>query len=288
MSNVKTKGEKLFDILNYICFALLSIIMVYPIWHQVCLSFSDPSLAKSGGFFLWPRAFSLTGYEIVLSSAYIWVALFNSIFVTLLTVILGVFFSCGIAYLLSKKEVPGSKLIMVLVLFSFLFTGGMIPTYMIVKATGLINTLWSLIIPVLFAPYNIIIIRNFMQNLPTSLEEAALIDGAGYFTIFFRLILPLSKPVIATVSIWVAVSQWNGYMNALLYIFDKANYVLPLLIREIVMGASEMANLETYSLTNADVINAATIVIATVPILLVYPFLQKYFTKGIMIGAVKG
>lgn len=288
MHNVKTKSDKIFDAINYIFFAILSVVMAYPIWHQVCLSFSDASLAKSGGFFFWPRNFTLDAYGIVLSSRYIWVAFFNSVIITLGAVLFGVTISCAVAYLLSKKEVPGSKMLMLMVLFAFLFTGGMIPTYMVVKQTGLMNTLWALIIPVLFAPYNIIIMRNFLESIPSSLEESALIDGAGYFTIFFRLILPLSKPVIATVSIWVAVGQWNGYMNALLYIRDKAKYVLPLLVRDIVMGASDMANIEVNAMTNADVINAVTIVVATIPILIVYPFLQKYFTKGIMLGAVKG
>lgn len=288
MHNIKTKGEKAFDIFNYIFFGVLSLIMIYPIWHQLCLSFSDANLAKTGGFFFWPRGFTLTGYSIVLTSRYIWVAFLNSVIITVSAVVLSVLFCSAFAFLLSKRNVPGSRLLMFMVLFSFLFTGGMIPTYMVVKDTGLLNSLWALIIPVLFAPYNIIILKNFMSSLPLSLEESALIDGAGYFTIFFKMVLPLSKPALATISIWVAVAQWNGYMNGLLYIQDKSKYILPLLVRDIVIGASDMANIEVSAMTNADVINAVTIVIATVPILIVYPFLQKYFTKGIMLGAVKG
>ena len=264
MHNIKTKGEKAFDVFNYIFFGILSLIMIYPIWHQLCLSFSDANLAKTGGFFFWPRGFTLTGYSIVLTSRYIWVAFLNSVLITVSAVLLSVLFCSAFAFLLSKRNVPGSRLLMFMVLFSFLFTGGMIPTYMVVKDTGLLNSLWALIIPVLFAPYNIIILKNFMSSLP------------------------LSKPALATISIWVAVAQWNGYMNALLYIQDKSKYILPLLVRDIVIGASDMANIEVSAMTNADVINAVTIVIATVPILIVYPFLQKYFTKGIMLGAVKG
>lgn len=288
MRYVKTKADKLFDFLNYAFFSVLAIVMLYPFWHQLCLSISDSHRAKSGGFFFWPRGFDISGYQVVLTSRYIWVAFINSVIITVVTVILGLFVCCGLAYLLSKPEIPGSKILMKLVLFSFLFTGGMIPSYLTVKYTGLMNTLPALIIPVLFAPYNIIIIKTFFQQLSPSLEESARIDGADYFTIFFKIILPLSKPVLATVAIWIAVSQWNGYMNALLYIQDKSKYILPLLIRDIVMGASDMANIEVNAMTNADIINAATVVIATVPILVIYPFLQKYFTKGIMLGAVKG
>ena len=288
MQHVRTKRDNLFHFFNYTFFYFLAIIMIYRIRHQFFLSFSNANLAKTGGFFLWPRKFTVTGYKIVFSSRYIWSAFGNSVFITVLTVVFSLIVCCGMAYLLSKKQVPGSKLLMIFVLFSFLFSGGMIPTYMVVKQTGLMNSLWALIVPVLFAPYNIIIIRNFFQSLPSSIEESALIDGAGYITIFFRMILPLSKPVIATIAIWVAVFQWNGYINALLYITDRAKYILPLLVRDIVIGASDMANIEVNAMTNANVINAVTVVIATVPILIVYPFLQKYFTKGVMIGAVKG
>lgn len=288
MKKVKTRGDKVFDIVNYSFFIFLSFIMLYPFWHQICLSFSDANLSKTGGFFFWPRGFTAVGYEIVLTSRYIWIAIGNSVFVTLFCVAIGVFITCGIAYFLSKKHVPGVKTLNVLVLLTFLFTGGIIPTYLVVVRTGLIDSLWSLILPAVFSPYNIIIVRAFMVNIPEALEESAKIDGAGYGTIFFRIILPLSGPVIATISIWVAVYAWNDYFSALLYTRSQDKYTLPLLVRDIVVGASDMANLEVSSMTNASVINAATIVIATVPILIVYPFLQKYFTKGIMLGSVKG
>ncbi len=288
MRHVKTKSDIIFDSLNYVFFAFLAIIMIYPLWHQVCLSFSDSSAAKTGGFFFYPRDFTTIGYEIVLTSRYIWVAFFNSVFITVTAVVLGVFCTCGFAYFLSKKHIPYSKQFSILVLITFLFNGGMIPTYLTVVNTGFRDTLWAIIIVGLFAPYNIIIVRSFMRQLPSALEESALIDGAGYGTIFFRIVMPLSKPVIATISIWVAVSAWNEYMPGLLYTRSKSNYILPLLVRDIVMGASDMANLEVSASTNADIINAATIIIATVPILIVYPFLQKHFTKGIMLGAVKG
>lgn len=288
MNKVKTKGDIVFHVVNYTFFIILSILMIYPLWHQLCLSFSDAAMAKSGGIFLWPRSFTLDAYKIVLSSRYIWSAFANSLIITVTGVACGVFINFAMAYLLSKKEVPGSKVLMGFVLFSFIFTGGMIPTYMVVRETGLMDTLLALVIPIIFAPYNMIIMKNSLQSIPNSLEESALIDGANYFTIFFKIIIPLSKPILATIAIWVAVNQWNGYMNPLIYIRDKANYPLPLLVREIVMGASDMSNNETSSITNADVINAVTVIIATVPIMVVYPFFQGYFTKGIMLGAVKG
>lgn len=274
-----------FSVCNYAFFIALSICMVYPIWSQVCLSLSKSGAAQ--GLILWPKGWELAGYAAVFSSQYIWSAFGNSIIITVAAVILEIPIICGMAYFTTKKDVPGSKACMILVLFSFLFTGGMIPTYLVVKATGLMNTLAALVVPILFAPYNIIIIRNYMQSLPGELEESALIDGAGYFTIFSRIVMPLSKPIIATIAVWIMVAQWNNYMNALLYIHDQGKYILPLLVRDIVIGVSD-SNRAEFSMVNSDVINAATIVIATVPILIVYPFMQKYFTKGIMVGAVKG
>lgn len=284
----KRKKIKTFDVINYTFFGILAVIMAYPIWHQFMLSLSDSYLSKSGGFFFWPRGFDLSGYSTVLTSRYIWVAFTNSLIITVAGVIFALIVNCGFGYFLSKKEIKGSKLFMILVLFTFLFNGGVIPTYIVVKETGLINSLWALIIPMLFNPYNVIIIRSFFSQLPKSLEESALIDGASYGTIFFRIVLPLSKPVLATIAIWTAVGQWNGYMHGLLYIHEKDKYILPLLIRDIIIGASDLANIEVTQVVNADIINAATIVIATIPILIVYPFLQKYFTKGIMLGSVKG
>lgn len=274
-----------FPLFNYLFFALLSAVMVYPIWHQVCLSFSKSGAAQ--GLMLWPHGWDLTGYKVVLGSRYIWTAFGNSLLITISALLLEIPICCGLAYLLSKKHVPGSRLCMVLVLVSFLFSGGMIPTYLVVKATGLIDSLAALVVPILFAPYNIIIIKNYLQSLPGEIEESALIDGANYATVFWRLVLPLSKPIIATVAVWITVAQWNNYMTALLYIHDQSKYILPLLVRDIVMGASDTSSVE-FSQTNSDIINAATIVIATVPILIVYPFMQKYFTKGITAGAVKG
>ncbi|MDD3334965.1 MAG: carbohydrate ABC transporter permease [Eubacteriales bacterium] len=288
MKTVKYKGDKVFPVVNTVFFVLLSLTMIYPFWHQICLSLSDNNLAKSGGFFLLPRGFDTAGYQVVFTSRYIWTAFLNSIFITVVTMLLSLLFCSGLAFLISKSHVRFSRSLKLLVLFSFLFNGGMIPTYLVVKSTGIINTLWALIIPVLFAPYNILIIASFFKEMSPSLEESALIDGANYSTVFFRIVLPLSKPVLATVAIWIAVSQWNSYLNGLLYINDRSKYILPLLIRDIVLSASDLANLEAFSMTNTDIINAATIVIATLPILIVYPFMQKYFTKGIMLGAVKG
>ncbi len=287
MNAFKSKGDKIFDILNYTFFILLSFVMIYPIWHQVCLSFSDSNLAKSGGFFFLPRGFDLSGYEAVFSSRYIWPAFFNSVFITVTGVVLALLVNSMFGYFLSKVEVPGSSVLMKLVLFSFLFSGGMIPTFLAVKYTGLLDSLWALVIPVIYVPYHIFILRNYFKGLPKALEESAFIDGAGFFTIFFRIVLPLSKPVLATVAIWVAVSQWNNYMGGLLYITDKTKYILPLLVRDIVLGASDLATTEMSAVTNSEIINAATIVIATLPILIVYPFMQKHFTKGVTVGAVK-
>ena len=291
MINKKSWGEKIFDSANVIFMILLAITMLYPFIYLLNLSLSSPEGALKGGFFLIPNGFSTAAYERVLTSASIWNAFKNSILVTVAGTICSVFFTATMAYSLSKKFLPGKTVFTLMVVFTMLFSGGIIPTYLVVKNLGLMNSRLALIMPTLIMPFNLIITRNFFQNMPDELEEAATIDGAGTYRIFFQIVFPLSLPVIATISLWYAVMYWNDFFLCLIYIQERSKIVLQLLLREIVMlsQVSEfLPGAEEDTVDVPEAVKAATIIVATLPILFVYPFIQKYFVKGVMVGSLKG
>lgn len=287
----RSKSEKIFDKFNIMLMFLISIVMLYGFWNQIMVSISDPQLALSGGLFLLPKGLNFGAYKTVFTSPNIWQGYMNTLIVTITGTVLGVLITALFAYPLSRKSLPARRLINFLVVFTMLFNGGMIPTFLVVKATGLLNSRWALIIPGLISGFNVIIMRNFFSNIPESLEESARIDGASDFTIFFRIILPLSKPVMATVALWVSVHHWNDFFHALIYLRDRALFPLQMILREIINATSpdeilEMNEDDLYVVP--ETIKAASIMVATVPILCVYPFIQKYFVKGVMLGSVKG
>lgn len=284
----KTLGDKIFDLCNVLFFIAFAAVTFYPFLHQLSISLSEKSRAMSGGFFFYPRGFTIAAYRFVLQSNYIFLAFKNSIIITVGGVLLCLVVCSSYAYIMSKRDLPGYKFWNFIVIFSILFSGGLIPEYLVVRSLGLTDNLLALILLGAITPFNIVIIKNFFQNLPKSLEESAIIDGARPLKIFTNIVLPLSKPVLATISIWVAVSQWNNFMRGLMYLPSRHNYILPVLIRDIVIGQSDLAVMEVQSETTGETVTAATIIVALVPILMVYPFLQKHFTKGIMLGAVKG
>ncbi|WP_028549954.1 carbohydrate ABC transporter permease [Paenibacillus sp. UNC451MF] len=280
-------GSYVFQILNGGILLLLSMLTLYPLWHELALSFSSMEGAMRGGFFFWPREFTSATYQVVLSSSYLWTAYANTLFVTAVGTVLSTLLTASTAYPLIKQGLPGKNMVTFLILFTMLFGGGLIPTYLLVKGLGLVNSLWSLILPGAISAFNVIIMRSFFVNLPAELEESAMIDGANPLLIFFKIILPLSMPVLSTVALWEAVSRWNNFFSALIYLNDKSKYTLPVMLKDVING-QELAKM-TGELTNAstDSVIAATIVISILPIICVYPFLQKYFVKGVMIGAVK-
>lgn len=287
----RNKSEVIFDRINIIFMFILSIFMLYGFWNQINVSISNPQLALSGGMFLIPKGFSLEAYKSVFRSAYIWTGYANTLIVTIVGTFFGVFVTALFAYPLSRKSLPGRKFFNILVVGTMLFNGGMIPTYLIVKSTGLLNTRLALIIPALIGGFNVIIMRNFFSNVPEALEESARIDGANDFYIFFRIILPLSKPVMATVALWISVAHWNNFFSAMIYLRDRNLFPLQMILKEIINAANidEMLEISEDDLyVVPETIKAASIMVATVPILFVYPFIQKYFVKGIMLGSVKG
>jgi putative aldouronate transport system permease protein len=294
--NTKIKegfGGRLFNLINILFMTFLIIIMIYPFWHIIMYSLSRPSLAMKGGIFLWYRGFTLSTYRIVLKNPAVVSGFIISTIVTIVGTLYGTFLTATTAYPLSKKRLKGRSFFSFYILFTMLFNGGMVPTYLVVKGLNLIDTIWALILPGAIGAWNIFIMRNFFATIPDSIEESATIDGASDILIFFRIILPLSKAVLATIGLFIAVGYWNDYFSTVMYINSRSLWSLQAVLREIIMNTAQAMTKQGISvayeeeLTTQSVITA-NIVIATVPILLVYPFIQKYFMTGVMVGSVKG
>lgn len=246
-----------------------------------------------GGIFLWPQGFNLDTYVQVFKDPSLWTGYLTTVLVTISGTFLGTLFTATTAYPLSKKDLPFGKTMLLLVLFTMLFSGGMIPGYLLIKGLGLIDNRWSLVLPGLISAYNVIIMKSFFMTIPESLEESAKIDGATEVTIFWKIVLPLSKATIATIALFTAVGYWNDYFSSVLYINTKSRWALQAVLRYMLTNtnqAMQAAGVTVAAATNvtAATIKSASVVIATVPILCVYPFVQKYFVKGVMIGGVKG
>ncbi len=283
-------GSRLFDVINVIIMLTLVILVIIPLLHVVSASFSNPSdYVRHEGLLLKPANFSLEAYKAVARNKNILTGYMNTIFIVVVGTSLSLFLSVMAAYCLSRKDVMWRDVIMMFIVFSMYFNGGMIPFYLVVKAVGLNNSIWSLIIPSAISTYNLIIMRTAMASVPDSLEESARLDGANDWTILWRIMVPLVKPTIAVICLYYAVSNWNAWFNAMLFMRDKSQYPLQLILREILIqnDTAEMsAGIDDVMIS--ETIQFATIVVATLPILCVYPFIQRYFVKGVMIGAVKG
>ncbi len=287
------RKHNFYDYLIILVLVLVAIIMLYPFWHEFMYSFSDPVEAATGGMFLLPRGFNLKSYWSVLRNQSVWSGFKVSLIVTIIGTIMGVLFSAMLAYPLSKKDMPGRNIFVSLIFFTMLFGGGMIPNYLLVKELKLIDTYGALILPGLLSAWNIFIMKNAFSGIPDSLEESARIDGANDLKIFFMIILPLSKAVLATIALFSAVGFWNDYFSTIMYIISKDHWSLQAVLREILSNAQSAMSSSGISVRaeeaiSSETVKAATVMVATVPILLVYPFIQKYFIKGVMIGSVKG
>lgn len=286
--------DVVFDIFNYGFMIMLAILFVYPFWQTLVLSVSSPRLAMSMGLKLIPDGFYVKSYQEVFSSGIIYTSYFNTLVRTVLGTLLTITITyCG-AYALSKKNLPFRNPIMMLILFTMFFSGGMIPSYLLIVQLGMFDKLWALILPAATSAWNLIIARNFIASLPESLEEAAHVDGAHPITIAFKIMLPLSLPIIAVLTLWSAVWHWNAWFDAMIYTRDSKNMVLQLLLRQIIIstsnqfiGSGDILTVTTAE-TTPETVKAATIIITIAPIICTYPFLQRYFVKGIMVGAVKG
>jgi putative aldouronate transport system permease protein len=276
---------------NAFLLLLIALSMLFPFVYIFAVSFSSLEEVLKNELLLWPKEWVTDAYRYILSSEQFIRSFFVTVFVTVVGTFVNMAFTTTMAYGLSRP-VPGQKQLLFMVVFTLLFSAGMIPTYMVVRATGLIDSLWALILPAAINPFNLIVMRQFFLNIPEELHEAAIIDGANHLQIFWRIILPLSKPALAAISLFYAVVHWNNYFSAILYINDPAKWPLQVILRQIVIVNEPNAALRggQQMLENPpppETVQMAAILLATLPILFVYPFLQRYFVKGVMLGSVK-
>ncbi|MEU4240394.1 carbohydrate ABC transporter permease [Actinoplanes sp. NPDC026619] len=279
-----------FDVLNAVVLFGLAAVTLLPLLYVAAGSFASEGEIAARPFFLWPNKIVTDTYDYIFSTGVFVRALITTICVTLVGTVIQVGLTLTMAYPLAKRQLPGRALVLNLVIFTLVFSGGMIPTYLVVRNLGLLDSYWALILPLAINPFYLIIVKTFFQQLPEALEEAARIDGCTELGVFRRIVLPLSKPIIATFSLFYAVGIWNDYMSPLLYINDNQKWTLQVLVRQLTAPNADSANaLQALDSTlfPEQGLKFAIIVIATLPILLVYPFLQKHFAKGVLIGSVK-
>ena len=289
-------GDVAFSVFNTLFLVLFCLTILYPFWTTLLLSFSPPDEVLSLGFRIWIDEWATTAYRFAFSKyGNVITAYANSVYRTVVGTVLTVLFTTIAAYPLAKKNLPGRTALTVVVLITMFFSGGLIPLYLVVRSLGLIDSRWSLILPALTVGFYIIIMRNFFMTVDTSYEEAAFMDGANYLQILFRIIVPLSKPVMATLALWHAVWHWNEWLYALIFLNDESLLVLQRLLRRMLLELTQVEealidqfeSVEEVRLPSA-ALRAAVTIITIGPIILLYPFVQKYFIKGIFIGSLKG
>lgn len=290
--------DDVFDIINFGFMLVMLVIFVWPLWFVCIASISDPIAVNSGQVLLWPKDIVMDGYKMTMEHRELWIGYKNTIIYTVLGTLLNLTLSVCLAYPLSRRDFKLKKLFLVMFVFTMYFSGGLVPTYLVVKKAGLLNTGWAMIIPGAISVYNSLIIRSyFINSIPTELEEAAFLDGADSAQYLWKVVLPLSKPVLAVVGLYYAVSHWNDYYNALIYLYNDALYPLQTVLKSLLMSSSALVD-ATSSAADSGAIEAAfntylsmrycVIILAAVPMLCVYPFIQKFFVKGVMVGSVKG
>lgn len=285
-----TRGGRIFDAANYVFLTAIGVITLLPFVYVLAGSFANEAEITRRAFFVWPEQFSFASYEYIFSTPSFVRALVTTVLVTAVGTVVQLIFTVTMAYPLAKRNLRGRQLILSLVVFAMVFSGGMIPTFLLVKELGLLNSYWALILPAAINPFSLIIIKNFFQELPAELEESAKMDGATEVGILWRIILPLSKPVLATFALFYAVGIWNDFMSPLLYLSDNSKWTLQMYLRQVTAASDLLGtgDVDPNYIPPAQGIKFAVIVVATLPILLFYPFLQKHFAKGMLIGSVKG
>lgn len=301
LSGVKETGrDKVFLICNYIYVFLAFLIVFYPLVYILSASISDPKLVGSGEMWLFPKGITFDGYKRVFENTSIWIGYGNTILYTVVGTTINLVVTLPAAYALSRKDFVGRNFFMGMFMVTMFFGGGLVPTYLLVKQLGMVNTMWAIVIPSAASIWNIIVSRTFFQSsIPKELQEAAQIDGCTNMRLFIKIILPLSMPIIAVMALFYGVGNWNSYFSALIYLNDSAKYPLQLVLRQILVlqemaaqggGAIDAASAAALN-SKAEIaalVKYAVIIVATLPIIAVYPFLQRYFVQGVMIGSVKG
>lgn len=287
--------DSAFNVVNLTLLTLVLVIVAYPLLYVVSASFSDPILVMSGKVLLFPKGLTLKGYQKIFESREIWRSFLNSVFYTTLGTGINIVMTIMAAYPLSRQNLVGRRPISLLLTFTMYFSGGMIPSFLVVKLLGLYNTFWALIIPGAISTYNMIVMRSFFESsIPEELHDAAEIDGCNDYQYLIRILLPLSKPVLAVMVLFYGTGHWNAFFNAIIYLRNAADYPLQVVLRNILLKNVLSENMITdfggaanYSHT-AEIIKYGLIIVSSIPMMVVYPFVQKHFVKGVMIGSIKG
>lgn len=286
MKKQESFASKLFDVFNVLFMIVLIMVMAYPMVYVFSASISNNAMVASGAVLLWPKKITLIAYEQLIYNPDLWVSYWNTIRYTFLHTVLTLIATSAMAYPLAKRWLPGRRVILLMAAFTLLFSGGMIPTFLIVQKLGMLDTIWAIVLPSLISTWYLFIMRTFFEALPEELEDAAAIDGCGSIQILVRIVLPLSVPVMVTIGLFTAVNQWNSFFSALIYLNDREMYPLQIMMRNILIAGTNVQG--EGDLTHLETLKYAMIMIGTLPILCVYPFIQKYFVQGTMIGGIKG
>ncbi|WP_409345429.1 carbohydrate ABC transporter permease [Paenibacillus sp. MBLB4367] len=289
MKTFDARGSgRLFPLIMYGVLTLTMLIVLIPLVYVVCISFATKQEILTRGFFLIPKEWTINAYGYLFTNRNFLNAFSNALYITSIGTVINIVMTGFMAYGLSKRWLKGRRTINFLVLFTMLFGGGMIPTYLVVKEMHLLNSYWSLFLTGAIAPFNLIVMRSFFQNIPAELEESARMDGCGEFRLLWKIILPLSLPVVATFVLFYAVNNWNTYFNAILYLNDTAKWPLQVFLRQMLIETDMSMESNSDGFEYSQAVKMAAIVITALPLSVIYPFLQKHFNQGMMLGSVKG
>lgn len=287
-----SRGDKIFRFFSGLFLILLAAIVLYPVYFIIIASFSDPDAVLAGKVVLWPVDINLDGYIKIMERTDVWLGYRNTIVYTVLTVVLSLVVTIPAGWALSRKNMPGKKFLMMYFTIPMFFGGGLIPFYNVMSSLGLINTIWAIVLPSILSVWNLFMTKTFFESsIPNGLIEAAKIDGAGHFRTFVSVVLPLAKAILAVMALYYAVGQWNSYFNAMIFLQDETLYPLQLVLKEILIasestvGGSGETILQQYRLANQ--LKYVSVIVSSLPVLMLYPFVQKYFAQGVMIGSLK-
>ncbi|MCI9626288.1 MAG: carbohydrate ABC transporter permease [Clostridia bacterium] len=287
-------GSRIFDGINIGIMVVIIAVSIYPLIYLISKSLSGVEYVKANLVYLYPRGFNLDAYRDVIKNTLFWISYKNTIVYTVIGTVLNLAFTSSMAFCLSRRELLFRKTITMLVIFTMFFGGGLIPNFLLVKWLGMYDTMWSLILPGTISTYNMIIVRTYMKTIPEDVIESVRIDGGNELQIFYKIILPLSKPVLATIGLFYAIGHWNSYFNAMIYLKTNIKFPVQLVLKEMIVDQNmQSVSTAAYESLNqqpltSEMLVAASIVITLIPVLIIYPFVQKFFVKGIMIGSVKG
>jgi putative aldouronate transport system permease protein len=295
-----TRADKIFLIFVYVFLAISLLIVLYPLIYIISASISNPHLVNSGEMWLLPKGITFEGYRTLLGNSSIWRGYLNTIYYTVLGTSINLLVTLPCAYALSREDFYGRRAFTNFMLVTMFLSGGLIPSYLLIRSLGMLNTVWALVIPGAVSVYNVVVTRTFFQStIPREMEEAAIVDGCSDFRLFMQIVLPLSTPIIAVMALFYGVGHWNSFFSALIYLSDRSMYPLQMILREILIlqdmssntvnnVTSEMANMLYSKQQLAQVIKYGVMIVSSLPVIIVYPFLQKYFVKGMMVGSIKG